>query len=73
MYWNKDLFVDKNVTCPDIEERIIEPFFKICEDQSLGDEQKKTAHAEIGLSDSPYGMSKEILRDILWGISLVGK
>ena len=55
---NKDFFVHKNVTWSEIEERIIVPFLKICEDESLDDEQKKAAYAEIGLGDSPYGMSK---------------
>jgi NAD(P)-dependent dehydrogenase (short-subunit alcohol dehydrogenase family) len=55
---NKDFFVNKNVTWSEIEERIIAPFLKICEDESKDDEQKKAANTEIGLGDSPYGMSK---------------
>jgi len=54
-------FVNKNVTWPEIEATVIAPFIKISEDESLDDEQKAAALADIGLSSGgmgAYGMSK---------------
>jgi len=54
-------FVNKNVTWSEVEKTVISPFLKICEDESMDEEQKIAALAKVGLADggiSAYGCSK---------------
>jgi len=55
---NQDIFVNKEVTWAEVEQRFILPFLTVLEDKSLDEEQKKASLANKGLGDSPYGMAK---------------
>ena len=62
----QDLFVNKDVTFSEIDERVLKPYLKIKEDTNISDDKKNEALEEIGLNDSGfagagYGVSKACL------------
>ena len=59
----QDLLVSSDLTFSQVEEKIIEPFLRIKEDQTCSEEEKTAALEKIGLHDSglvgsSYGVSK---------------
>ena len=55
------MFVNKEVTFAEVEERVIRPFLKIKEDVGLSDDQKNIALEKMGLGSAEYGCAKATL------------
>ena len=55
------MFVRKDVTFKEAEEKVIKPFLSIKENASLSDEEKKAELSKIGLGDGEYGCAKAAL------------
>jgi len=55
------MFVNKEVTFAEVEERVIRPFLKIKENTGLSDAQKTDALEKVGLGSAEYGCAKAAL------------
>ena len=70
---NKAFFVKKDVTWEEIVSGAIEPFFRIVEDPSLGDDGKAKALDKLGFptdaSGIAYGFSKACLNSYTMALS----
>ena len=55
------MFVNKEVTFAEVEERVIRPFLKIKENTGLSDDQKTDALEKVGLGSAEYGCAKAAL------------
>ena len=54
----QEFMLDPNITWSELEQSVIAPFLRICEDSALDETGRKVALSRAGLGESAYGLSK---------------